>query len=60
VRKHEDVLGFLDRERFELLEEIDDLLLRETRLLGEMGDGGGLAHGFCHSVILRLRFEGER
>src|SRR5882724_2043293 len=34
MRKHENVLGFLDGERFELLEEIDDLLLGETALLG--------------------------
>src|SRR5215510_14702258 len=41
VRQHEDVLGFLDGESFELLEEVHDLLLREAALLGEVGDGGG-------------------
>src|SRR5262252_5675871 len=55
VRLHEDVLGFLDGERLELLEELHHLLLGETALLGEMSDGGGLGHGFCHSVILRRR-----
>jgi hypothetical protein len=60
MRQHEDVLGFLDGQRFELFEEIDDLLLRETALLGKVGDGSGLGHGFCHAVILRLRVEVER
>src|SRR6266850_2351236 len=60
VRHHEDVLGFLGREAEELVHDVDDLLLAERRLLGQVSDDGGLRHRFCHVLPSMFECESER